>query len=111
MNAQEFYDLVSSYFGPRVTQEGYAEATRVYTGTLYETFRVRCGLDGDHGEFGAGIECADASLTTFLNRRLSLNSDAESILASLQVVDEWCRLHLPDKFLERYEAALGITTS
>lgn len=47
---------------------------------------------------------------TFFGEDLSLNSDRESILANLRMIDEWCRLRLPDKFLERYEAALAAKT-
>jgi len=112
MDSKEFLDLVDGIFGAKATQIGYARARMVYTCTLYETFRFKCGLDGEHGEFGAGIEWApDNYLTTFLGQRLSLNRDRQSVLESLRVVDEWCRLHLPDKFLERYEAALAESDS
>jgi hypothetical protein len=112
MDSNEFYDLVSGFFGPRVTQEGYVEATSIYTCTLYESFGFKCGLDGEHGTFTGGIESGpDQYLTHFLGRRFSFNTDRESILENLRMVDEWCRLRLPDKFLERYEAALGIDAS
>jgi len=108
MNSKEFHDLVDGFFGPKATQTSYARARMVYTCTLYETFRFTCGLDGEHGEFSAGIEWApEKYLTTFLGQHLSLNRDRESVLESLRLVDEWCRLHLPDKFLERYEEALA----
>ncbi len=108
MNSDEFYDLVIGYFGRRAIQKAYVDETRVFTCTLYETFRLRCGLDGEHGTFGAGIESAGGSyLTTFFGEHASFNSDSESIIKSLTLIDEWCRLHLTDKFLERYEARLA----
>ncbi|MFW8745140.1 hypothetical protein [Mesorhizobium japonicum] len=109
MKTAEFFDLIEEFFGPR------AEATdssgAEFTGILYETFAVRCALGGDHGEFGASIETASgARLNTFFGQRLSLNDDRDSILSSLKTIDEWCRLHLPDEFLDRYETALGISS-
>ena len=41
----------------------------------------------------------------FFGVHLSPNSDDASIKANLDIVDEWCRLQLPDKFLERYDAS------
>jgi len=107
METAEFFDLVEDFFGARATAKGFDKADAEFTATLYETFRVTCGLGGEHGEFGAGIVSGSgALLTTFFGAGLSLNSDRESILASLQIVDDWCRLHLPDVFLTRYEKAL-----
>ena len=37
--------------------------------------------------------------------KCSLNSDEESIKQSLHIVDDYCRLRLPDKFLEAYDKA------
>ncbi|MFW8745141.1 hypothetical protein [Mesorhizobium japonicum] len=83
-------------------------ARRTYWCTLYESFRFTCGLDESHGRFTGGIRLGpEEYLTTFLGRQLSLNDDRGSIVANLEMVDEWCRLHLPDKFLERYDAAIA----
>ena len=41
----------------------------------------------------------------FLGKICSLNSDAESIKESLQIIDNYCRLRLPDKFLDAYYKA------
>lgn len=107
MESDEFRDLVDGFFGPRATQVEYSASTVVWTGTLYESFVFQCGLNGPYGTFGGGIQIAPGEFfTTFLGTSLSLNSDRDSVLSSLRLVDEWCRLRLPDKFLERYEAGL-----
>jgi hypothetical protein len=49
----------------------------------------------------------DEFLAIFFDRFLSLNTDRDSVISSLQIVDDWCRLHPPDKFLERYESAIA----
>jgi hypothetical protein len=59
----------------------------------YGTFR---GAEFAPGDF----------FTTYFGKRLSPKGNRESILESLAIIAEWCQLHLPDKFLERYEAAL-----
>jgi len=108
METAEFFDLVEDFFGDRATMKGFNRSHAEFTATLYETFRVTCGLGGDHGEFGASVDAAaGAALSTFFGRNLSLNSDRESILESLRILDDWCRLHLTDAFLKRYEAGLG----
>ena len=44
-------------------------------------------------------------ITEFLGKRCSLNSDVQSIKKSLQIIDDYCRLRLPDKFLDAYYKA------
>lgn len=109
MESIEFRDLVFDFFGRKATQTSYSRSTLRWSGTIYETFRFECGLDGDHGTFAGGIQFApDKFFTNFFDRSLSRNSDRESILENLKLVDDWCRLHLPDKFLERYESAIAL---
>ena len=72
--------------------------------TLYETFRCEFGY-GDRGEFCCSIILSDEyHLTPSANgKKVSVNSDEESIIESLKIVDEYCRLRLPDKLLETFE--------
>lgn len=70
---------------------------------LYDSFFLKCSLDDQYGTFGAGLEIGkEGVITDFLGKRCSLNSDAESIKKSLQIIDDYCRLRLPDKFLDAY---------
>lgn len=41
----------------------------------------------------------------FLGREISLNNDEKSIRESLKIIDDYCRLRLPDKFLLEYHRA------
>lgn len=41
----------------------------------------------------------------FLGNHCSLNSDRKSIEDSLKIIDDYCRLRLPDKFLDAYYKA------
>jgi len=108
MDSDTFHTLVKGFFGRRATGRTYDPVSTVFTCVLYETFPFKCGLDGEHGSFSAGIESVSGRyLTTFFGEWLSFDSDSESIAKSLAIVDEWCRLHLSDKFLERYEAGIA----
>lgn len=44
-------------------------------------------------------------MTEFLGKECSLNGDEESIRKSLKIIDDYCRMRLPDKYLEAYENA------
>ena len=73
---------------------------------LYDSFWLKCNLDDQYGRFGAGLEIGtEGVITEFLGKRCSLNSDVRSIKKSLQIIDDYCRLRLPDKFLDAYYKA------
>ncbi|KGJ71729.1 hypothetical protein GY21_20195 [Cryobacterium roopkundense] len=100
MNGDEFLALVRDFFGAKATQVTVDPSGSVATCVLYDSFVFTCGLNGEHGTFTGGIEYDTGKyLTVFLNERLSFNTDRESILRNLQIVDRYCRLRLPDKFL------------
>lgn len=66
-----------------------------------------CSLDDQYGRFSAGIGLGTVGgiLTDFLGKRCSLIIDEESIRENLQIIDDYCRLRLPDKFLKAYYSA------
>lgn len=77
---------------------------------LYDSFLLKCSIGDRYGQFGAGIALGDSivpALTQFLGKRCSLNHDVESITADLLMIDQYCRLRLPDKFLEAYDKMYG----
>lgn len=104
MNAEEFQALVTGFFGAKASDVSFDASPRVLSCVLYDTFVFTCGLNGEHGTFTGGIEYeADRYLTVFLNQRMSFNTDQESILRNLAIVDEYCRLRLPDTFLMAFD--------
>ena len=74
---------------------------------LYDAFLFRCSIGDRYGVFGGAIEFGkqEANITNFIGGRLSLNSDDESIMGSIKRVDNYCRLRLPDKYLDAYSKA------
>lgn len=76
-------------------------------GILYDSFFLTCNTNDQYGRFGAGIYLGEQkyTITEFLGKTCSLNSDEKSIKESLQIIDDYCRLRLPDKFLDAYYRA------
>ena len=106
MNVDELYDLVTKYFGYKAKKPYYDSGLKEVTCTLYDSFIFNCGLNDRYGRFGGCIQVGPKEyITTFLGKDLSLNSDEESIKESLCIIDNYCRLRLPDKFLKAYDEA------
>ena len=103
MNVDELYDLVKEFFGYKAKMRFINYETKEVACILYDSFWLKCDLDDQYGRFGAGLEMGkEGVITEFLRKRCSLNSDVQSIKKSLQIIDDYCRLRLPDKFLDAY---------
>lgn len=90
--------------------KGIDSAKKVVTCILYDSFWLICSLDDQYGRFGAGLEIGEKGvITDFLGKRCSLNSDEKSIRESLKIIDDYCRLRLPDKYLDAYYHAYVIS--
>lgn len=107
-NIVELYRLVSSVFDYKAKML-YADSEHREVGCiLYDSFLLKCSINDRNGQFGAGIVLGDLlvpAITQFLGKHCSLDSSSESITADLLMIDEYCRLRLPDKFLEAYDRA------
>ena len=104
MNVDKLYDLVKDFFGYKASMRYKAREIRKIACILYDSFWLECSLDDQNNRFSAGIilDNKEGVLTNFLGKQCLLNSDEESIKQSLQIIDDYCRLRLPDKFLEAY---------
>ena len=107
MNVDKLYDLIKDFFGYKANMRYINSKTNEVASILYDSFWLKCNLDDQYGRFGAGIVLGDGEgvITEFLGKRCSLNSDEKSIKESLQIIDDYCRLRLPDKFLDAYYKA------
>ena len=104
MNVDKLYDLVKDFFGYKASMRYKAREIRKIACILYDSFWLECSLDDQNNRFNAGIilDNKEGVLTNFLGKQCLLNSDEESIKQSLQIIDDYCRLRLPDKFWEAY---------
>ena len=71
---------------------------------LYDSFSLSCGFN-EHGSFDAWINFPNELHTTqFVGYNCGLiENNEKDILIALQKIDDYCRLRLPDKFLEMYD--------
>ena len=106
MAVNELYDLVEEYYGYKIHMVSLNSETKEVVGMLYDAFILKCNINDTYGRFGAGIDIGNwYSISTFLNEHCSLNSDEKSIKDSLKLIDKYCRLRLPDKYLDAYYKA------
>lgn len=102
MDTKELYILVQNFYGYKIKMLYMNSEKKEVGGILYDSFFVSFDTNDRYGRFGVGIHCGEYVITEFLGKRCSLNSDKKSIKESLQIIDDYCRLRLPDKFLEAY---------
>lgn len=106
MSVRELYNLVEDFFGYKVSMRSYNSETKEVAFILYDSFWLRGTLNDQYGRFEAGLETGNEGLIRiFLGKKCSANSDKESIKKCLQALDDYCRLRLPDKFLDAYYKA------
>lgn len=105
LKAEQLCKIVSKFFGYKAKNFTYDVEKKEVRCLLYDSFFFRCDTNDRYGMFGEGIcfEKEKFVLTDFLGKRCSLNSDNKSICESLQIVDDYCRTRLPDKFLKVYD--------
>lgn len=95
--------LITQYYGHKLSLSYLSYDTHMVKCILYESFVVEISLGERYGEFGVTI--AGVGMTKALGKSISPNSDAASIVESLDAIDNYCRLRLPDKFLVEYDKA------
>lgn len=107
MELKNLYDLVKNHFGFKCRMIEIDTCEMEVKALLYDTFLLKCNINSRYGTFGAAIFLAENEylISTFLGKECSLNSDKESIIESLDLIDNYCSLRLPDKFLEEFRKA------
>lgn len=107
MNVKKLYLLLEEFYGYKIKMQCMNSEKNEVGGILYDSFFLKCDINDEYGRFGAGICFGEQKyvITYFLGRMCSLNSDEESIKKSLQIIDDYCQLRLPDKFLDAYHKA------
>lgn len=102
INLDELYVLVKEFYGNKVKMLYQNSEKREIACILYNAFEVHFSLDERTNCFGAGIVIGEGKISheVLPNEKISLNSDRNSITNSLQIIDKYCKLRLPDKFLK-----------
>ena len=106
MSIKDLYVFVEDYFGYKSRMLYLNSKSLEVAFIMYDAYLFKCQLDERYGSFGCGLVFDDKTVSIrLLGKKCSLNSDEESIKQSLQIVDDYCRLRLPDKFLEAFNEA------
>lgn len=104
LDLKEMYMLMIEYFGNKVSSQYINSEKQEIIAVLYDSFVFCFGIDDRYDLFSGGIVLdAEQVLTTFLGKKLSINNDKQSILSNFEIIDNYCRLRLPDKFLTEYD--------
>lgn len=104
LDLYDVYNLLLDYFGNRVGIPAINTKTQDIDCILYDSFVFKCGIEKPRNNFKGGIMLdSDHTITSFFGEKLSLNNDVHSIRTNFVIVDNYCRLRLPNKFLETYD--------
>lgn len=105
MDFKDFSKLVKEYYGYKLSFYCLDYDTKTIECVLYESFALELSIGDRYGAFGVAIMLGNSkqSMTSVLGEEISLNSDAKSIQGNLELIDAYCRLRLPDKFLVEFD--------
>lgn len=100
----ELADFIEDRLGSRVRLLGVSPSTRRIDFILYDSFVFSAGIAENTLTFGMALQLPGGfSTSRLLGQKVSINNDPESIARNLELADGYCRLRLPDKFLEAYD--------
>lgn len=105
---EEMYGLMLAFFKHKATNQYINTDKQEITVILYSSFLFKFGLDDRYNFFKGGIFIDENHcVNNFFGEKISINSDESSIINNFKLVDKYCRLRLPDKFLEEYDKMEG----
>lgn len=105
MEFKEFTNLVKSHFNYKLTFYCINYDTKTIECILYDSFYFEISIGDRYSVFGAAIGIGNTmhSFTKFMGQSITLNSDRQSIISNLDIIDSYCRLRLPDKYLVEFD--------
>lgn len=104
LKLNDMYQLMYDFFGTRIASPYMNSKEQEITVILYDSFVFRFGIDERYQLFKGGILLDNKHLvSSFFGEKLSMNNDKKAILSNFKLVDKYCRLKLPDKFLKEYD--------
>lgn len=106
LNIHQIYDLLQAFYGHKCSMVQLSEEEKEIRFILYDAFQISCDINDRYERYGIGLyEGYTGVIAEFFGEGYFLNNDRESIKHSFQVVDDYCRASLPDKFLKAYDEA------
>lgn len=104
MEIKELYLLVEKFYGYKIKMLYMNSGESTVGGLLYDSFFLECRIDIQNDNFIAGICLGKPEhvIRNFWGNNTLSACNEESIMKKLSIIDHYCRLRLPDKFLEEY---------
>ncbi len=106
MKLVDLFKLIKNFYGYKASKIYINSEKNEVIVELYEAFVTKYHIDDNHGEFYAGIVIGnenDVLCGKILGLELPMTLTEKFIFKSLDMVDEYCRLRLPDKYLKVYD--------
>lgn len=103
MNVYDLYKLIQEFYGYKCQMIGLNTESNKVECFLYDSFIMICHIDNQNESFTAGIDLGGIILTDILGRQCISTNKIESIHECLQIIDDYCRLRLSDKYLHAYD--------
>jgi hypothetical protein len=109
-DANRLYSIAERTLGHRVSGLTLRSASSGVEGVLYDAFVFSLSIEEPRRTLAAGILLDGGRFVTApFGRRFTLDTDDASIIGVLQQMDDWARLRLPDKYLEKFGAPASRT--
>lgn len=103
LDLDELYRLLLDFFGNKMSMPLKNRRDQEIDCILYEAFIFKCGIDEPYNTFNGAIMLdSQHAILDYFGKEISLNNTREDIIKSFELVDKYCQLRLPDKYLEEF---------
>ncbi|WP_017471443.1 hypothetical protein [Amphibacillus jilinensis] len=106
ISINDLYVILQNYFGYKFTSPKINVEKEELSFVLYDTFVIKCIIEERTHTIGMGIIVnSEHKVLNVFGERLIIDNDREQLNIYLGKLDNYCKLKLPDKFLEAFEEA------
>ena len=107
MDVKTLRNFVKDFYGYKIDLYSVSYEKNEVGGLLYESFWLKCSCNNEENKFEAGLCYGHFKymITKLLGNVCTSTIDKEKMEEILKNIDDYCRLRLPDKFLEEHYKA------
>lgn len=97
-------DIIEKSMGIKVKNTAVLVDDKAVQFMFYDSFEWMFSIEDRYGTFAVSMAYGNGfrGVSKLLGKKMTLDCDEGSIQDNLKIIDEYCRLRLPDKFLESY---------
>lgn len=97
------YNLVEEFFQGKGEIVSITQSEQTINCLLYGAFVFKCGIEMPRNNYFSAISIdSQFYVRNLFGKEISLNNNKGDIIKNLELVDKYCQLRLPDKYLEEY---------